>query len=249
MSDGIVEALQAEREVVLGICAGLTEADWAASSGCPGWSVRDVISHLGAGYWMVADPSTRPGTDGLPFERAQDVLIEARRHLSAAETVLDYADISTKAIEILAGLLGNDTEVALGDLGSYPAGILPTAFCFDHYAHTRLDLFPPRGPLAGEPPPAGALTFGPALDWVEAALPQQNGAVLAELAGPVAVIVTGLGARAIQLGPAGEPVARISTGAASLIRWVTQRASLEEAGAEVSGAARELDLVRKLRVF
>src|SRR5579863_1333692 len=42
-------------------------------------------------------------------------------------------------------------------------------------------------------PPAGALTFGPALDWVEAALPQQNGAVLAELAGPVAVIVTGPG--------------------------------------------------------
>ncbi len=249
MSDGIIEALHAEREVVLGICAGLSEADWNASSGCPGWSVQDVISHLGAGYWMVADPSTRPGTDGLPFERVQDVLIEARRHLSADETVADYADISTKAIEILAGLLGNDSEVALGDLGTYPAGILPTAFCFDHYAHTRLDLFPPRGPLAGEPPSAGALTFGPALDWVEAALPQQNGAVLAELTGPVAVIVTGPGARAIQIGPPGEPVARITSGAGPFLRWVSQRASLEEAGAEVSGPARELGLVRQLRVF
>lgn len=249
MSDGIIEALQAEREVVLGICAGLSEADWNASSGCPGWSVQDVISHLGAGYWMVADPSTRPGTDGLPFERVQDVLIEARRHLSADETVADYADISTKAIEILAGLLGNDSEVALGDLGTYPAGILPTAFCFDHYAHTRLDLFPPRGPLAGEPPPAGALTFGAALDWVQAALPQQNDAVLAELTGPVAVIVTGPGARAIQIGPPGEPVARITSGAGPFLRWVSQRASLEEAGAEVSGAARELGLVRQLRVF
>jgi uncharacterized protein (TIGR03083 family) len=249
VSDGIIEALHAEREVVLGICAGLSEADWNASSGCPGWSVQDVISHLGAGYWMVADPSTRPGTDGLPFERVQDVLIEARRHLSADETVADYADISTKAIEILAGLLGNDSEVALGDLGTYPAGILPTAFCFDHYAHTRLDLFPPRGPLAGEPPPAGALTFGAALDWVQAALPQQNGAVLAELTGPVAVIVTGPGARAIQIGPPGEPVARITSGAGPFLRWVSQRASLEEAGAEVSGAARELGLVRQLRVF
>jgi uncharacterized protein (TIGR03083 family) len=249
VSDGIIEALQAEREVVLGICAGLSEADWNASSGCPGWSVQDVISHLGAGYWMVADPSTRPGTDGLPFERVQDVLIEARRHLSADETVADYADISTKAIEILAGLLGNDSEVALGDLGTYPAGILPTAFCFDHYAHTRLDLFPPRGPLAGEPPPAGALTFGAALDWVQAALPQQNDAVLAELTGPVAVIVTGPGARAIQIGPPGEPVARITSGAGPFLRWVSQRASLEEAGAEVSGAARELGLVRQLRVF
>jgi hypothetical protein len=65
--------------------------------------------------------------------------------------VADYADISTKAIDILAGLLGAETEVPLGDLGTFPAGILPNAFCFDHYAHTRLDLFPPRGPLTGEP--------------------------------------------------------------------------------------------------
>ena len=90
MTDGIIEALREERETVLGICAGLTEADWAAESGCPGWSVRDVISHMGAGYWMVADPSSRPAGDSLPFERAQDALIATRRHLSAAETVADY---------------------------------------------------------------------------------------------------------------------------------------------------------------
>ena len=49
--------------------------------------------------------------------------IAARRILSPAETVADYEDVSTKAIEILAGLLGNDTEIPLGDLGTYPAGI------------------------------------------------------------------------------------------------------------------------------
>ncbi len=249
MSDGIIEALRAERDVVLGICAGLSEPDWAAGSGCPGWSVQDVISHLGAGYWMVADPSSRPAGPGLPFERAQDALIEARRILSPAETVADYEDVSTKAIEILAGLLGNDSEVPLGDLGTYPAGILPTAFCFDHYAHTRLDLFPPRGPLSGEPPPAGALTFGPALDWAEAALPQQNTGVLAGLTGPVEVVIGGPGARTIRLGPPGEPVARIRSGAGSFLRWVTQRGTLEEAGAEVSGDDQQLAIVRKIRVF
>jgi len=155
---------------------------------------------------MVADPSSRPAGEGMPFERAQDALIAARRHLSAAETVADYADISTKAIDILAGLLGAETEGPLGDLGTYPAGILPNAFCFDHYAHTRLDLFPPRGPLTGEPPPAGALTFAPALDWAQAALPQQHGKVLADLAGPVVAVITGPGARTIQIGPPGDPV-------------------------------------------
>lgn len=249
MTDGIIEALREEREIVLAICAGLSEADWSAESGCPGWSVKDVISHLGAGYWMVADPPSRPGGADLPFERGQDALIAARRHLSAAETVADYADISTKAIDILAGLLGSETEVPLGDLGTYPAGILPTAFCFDHYAHTRLDLFPPRGPLTGEPPPAGALTFGPALDWAQAALPQQNGKVLAELAGPVAAVITGPEARTIQIGPPGDPVARISSDAGSFLRWVTQRATPEEAGAEMSGDAGQLAIARGLRVF
>lgn len=249
MSDGIIEALWAERDVVLGICAGLSAPDWAADSGCPGWSVQDVISHLGAGYWMVADPSSRPGREALPFERGQDALIEARRHLSAAETVADYEDISTKAIEILAGLLDNGSEVPLGDLGTFPAAILPTAFCFDHYAHTRLDLFQPRGPLCGEPPAAGALTLDPALDWAQAALPQQNAGILAGLTGPVEVIISGPAARTIRLGPAGEPVARIGSGAGEFLRWVTQRGTLEDAGAEVSGDDQQLALVRKLRIF
>jgi uncharacterized protein (TIGR03083 family) len=249
MTDGIIEALQEEREIVLGICAGLSEADWAAESGCAGWSVQDVISHLGAGYWMVADPASRPAGEDLPFERAQDALSAARRHLSAAETVADYADISAKAIEILAGLLGSHTEVPLGDLGTYPAGILPNAFCFDHYAHTRLDLFPPRGPLTGEPPPAGALTFGAALDWAQAALPQQNGKVLADLAGPVTAVITGPGARTIQIGPPGDPVARITSDASAFLRWVTQRATPEEAGAELSGDPGQLALARSLRIF
>ena len=198
---------------------------------------------------MVADPASRPAGAGLPFERGQDTLIAARRHLSAAEAVADYADISTKAIDILAGLLGSEAEVPLGDLGTFPAGILPNAFCFDHYAHTRLDLFPPRGPLTGEPPPAGALTFGPALDWAQAALPQQNGEVMAELAGPVAAVVTGPGARTIQIGPPGDPVARITSDAGAFLRWVTQRATPEEAGAEMSGDAGQLAIARRLRIF
>jgi hypothetical protein len=102
---------------------------------------------------------------------------------------------------------------------------------------------------AGEPPPAGALTLEPALDWVEAALPQQNREVLAGLTGPVAVVISGPGARSIRLGPPGEPVASMGSGAASFLRWVTQRATLEEAGAEVSGDGRQLAVARKLRVF
>jgi hypothetical protein len=44
-------------------------------------------------------------------------------------------------------------------------------------------------------------------------------------------------------------VARISSDAAAFLRWVTQRATPEEAGAEMSGAAGQLAIARRLHVF
>jgi hypothetical protein len=44
-------------------------------------------------------------------------------------------------------------------------------------------------------------------------------------------------------------VARISSDAGSFLRWVTQRATPEEAGAEMSGNAGQLAIARRLRVF
>ena len=41
-------ALRADRDAILELGTGLTEADWAAASGCPGWSAKDVVAHLGA---------------------------------------------------------------------------------------------------------------------------------------------------------------------------------------------------------
>lgn len=75
------------------------------------------------------------------------------------------------------------------------------------------------------------------------------GKVLAELAGPVAAVITGPGARTIQIGPPGDPVARITSDAGAFLRWVTQRATPEEAGAEMSGDAGQLALARSLRIF
>lgn len=135
-----IEALRADRAALLAICAGFTDSDWKAASGCLGWTVQDLVAHMGALYWAVVDPSVLPDVTGLPTERAQDRYVEARRSLGAG------------------------FEVPLGDLGTYPARVLPTAFCFDHYLHIRADMFAPRGPLTGEPPRSDELRLMPALD-------------------------------------------------------------------------------------
>jgi uncharacterized protein (TIGR03083 family) len=244
-----VAALRADREVVLQICGELGEADWKATSGCPGWSVQDLVAHLGALFWVVVDPSVLPDTNGVPTEQAQERFVEARRSLTPAEVVADYRSVSEEALVRLAGLAEADFEVPLGDLGTYPASALPAAFGFDHYTHIRADLFAPRGPLPGPPPPADELRLEVALDWIEAALPQQNGAAVAALPGPVDLIVAGTASRTIRVGPGGPAAASVRSDADGLVRWVTRRATWEQVGADVSGDPWALAGVGHLKVF
>jgi uncharacterized protein (TIGR03083 family) len=248
MARGAIEALRADREALLAIGARLSDDDWRAGSGCPGWSVQDVVAHMGTLFWAVVDPAALPDTTGLATEPAQDVCVEARRSWTAADVLADYESVSTEALERLAALESQDFELALGDLGTYPAFVLPNAFSFDHYTHIRADLFAPRGPLTDQPPPSDELRLTPALDWIEAALPQQNAGIFGSLTGTIEIAVCGPGARTIRLG-SGEPMAHISSDAPSFVRWVTQRATWQELGVHAAGDERQLSMARTLRVF
>jgi uncharacterized protein (TIGR03083 family) len=246
MTSGAIESLRADRTAVLDIAAALTAAQWKAPSGCAGWSVQDVVAHMGALYWLVVDRSALPDVGGVPTEQAQDQYVVARRSWSAAEVLDDYETVSAKALDALGGLEALDIEVPLGDLGTYHASVLPTAYAFDHYTHIRADLFRPRGPLTGPPPPADELRLVPALDWVEAALPQQNPAAVE--AGAYELQITGPAARIITFGT-GQSMATVSSDADSFVRWVTQRMSWEDLGVQATGDEPALSAARKLKVF
>lgn len=248
MTATAVNTLCADRAALLDIGARLTGPQWAASSGCPGWSVKDLVSHLGALYWMTVNPAALPDTTGLPTEQAQAALVAARREMPAAEVLADYESVSARAVGVLASLAPLQDEVALGDLGRYPASLLPSAYSFDHYTHIRADLFAPRGPLPGPAPSASPARLGPVLDWIEAALPQQNAGRLGALPGSVLITLDGPGGRVIRLGQ-GAPAAHISSGPDAFVRWVTQRGSWAELGVRATGGEAQLGVARALHVF
>jgi len=60
---GAIDALHADREAMLKIGTGLTDAEWATASGCPGWSVKDVLAHLGTLLRLLIDPASLPDLD------------------------------------------------------------------------------------------------------------------------------------------------------------------------------------------
>jgi uncharacterized protein (TIGR03083 family) len=248
MTAAAVDALQADRDALLKVCAGIRDEEWSAPSGCEGWTVKDVVGHVGALFWLVVDPSTLPDASGLATEKAQDVYVDSRRSWPPDRVVEDYEAVSTQAIEALRALATQEFEVPLGDLGTYPASLLPNAYAFDHFTHLRADLFAPRGPLQTALPPVDRPRVEATMDWIEAALPQQNAPLIHRLAGVVELEVDDLAAGTIRVGQ-GEPVARIISDSVALVRWVTQRGSWEELDVEASGPDEALSLARRFHVF
>lgn len=243
-----LKAIEADREALLAICHGLDDSVWAKPSGCPGWSVQDVVSHMACSFWLAVDMSNLPNSAGLPAERAADLYVDSRRSMTPAEVVADYESVSGRGLELLAAVQGQDVDVPLGDVGTYPASVVPTAYAFEHYVHIRYDLFPPDGPFGGEPPASDELRLEPTLDWIEAALPQQNSEVLDGLANAVEIRLTGVGKRDLRIGD-GDTAGQINCDAAAFVRWVTQRGGWEDLGVDAHGDPSALEIMRRLSVF
>ncbi|MBV9720803.1 MAG: maleylpyruvate isomerase family mycothiol-dependent enzyme [Mycobacterium sp.] len=247
MSDAL-KAIEADRNELLALCQQLDGSVWAKKSGCPGWTVQDVVSHMACSFWLAVDPTNLPDPAGLPAERAADVYVESRRGMTPEEVVADYELVSLKGLEILAAAQGQDVDVPLGDVGTYRASDVPNAFAFEHYIHIRYDLFPPDGPLSGEPPASDELRLAPTLDWIEAALPQQNRELLDDLNNAVEVHLTGAGARTLRIGGT-LGSAHIICESTAFVRWVTQRGSWESLGVDATGDPSTLEAIRRLKVF
>jgi uncharacterized protein (TIGR03083 family) len=243
-----IEAITADREVLLTLCAQAPDSWWSADSGCPGWSVQDVISHMACSFWLAVDPTTLPDPQGLPAERAADLYVESRRWMTPDDVVADYSSVSSKGLDMLAAVEVQDVEIPIGDVGTYPASVVPTAFAFEAFVHIRCDLFAPNGPTKGDPPPTDELRLAPTLDWIEASLPQQNTDLLSSLAG-VEIRLKGLCARTVSIGDGADVATRITSDSAAFVRWITQRGTWEDLGVEAVGDPSTVDVVRQLRVF
>jgi uncharacterized protein (TIGR03083 family) len=247
MTSGAVEALQADRDALVEICGDLSDAEWHAETGWCGWSVQGLVSHMAGAFWQVVDRAQLPDTAGVSTQEAQEMIVASRRSWSSDRVLDDYCSVSTDAIAQLARLEGNDEVIPYGDLGRYPASMVPNSFAFDHYTHLRADLCAPRGPLDAPAPPTDELRLMPALDWVAAALPQQNADLVESLDGSVVIQVTGTGARTLSVG-SGPTAATIESDAASLLAWVTQRWCWNDVAVTVEGDPGALELARQLRV-
>ena len=108
-------------------CTGLTVAEWELPTACPGWTVRDQVSHLiGVEKTILGDPpppslDQEPSYIRNPFGAANEAWIEARRTVPGDEVLAELAEVSDRR---LASLRAMTTE-AFDVVGWSPAGQVP----------------------------------------------------------------------------------------------------------------------------
>jgi uncharacterized protein (TIGR03083 family) len=225
MTTAAVEALRADHAALAEMAATFTPEEWAAPSGCEGWSVQDLVAHMTQLFRSTVDPAGLPERDPQGTERTMDRWVEALRGVPAAQVLEEYRSLGEQVLAVLPLLQGIEDPLDLGDLGTHPMHLGADAFAFDHYTHIRVDLLRPRGPIDREPPTVTDAHLEAAANWIVATIPQMSPeAVVA----PIELVLTGPGGRTVRFGPEGEPVATITSTVDALVRWATGRGPWEE---------------------
>lgn len=250
MTAAAIDALRAERGLVLELIASLTPDEWEMASDCAGWRVQDVIAHMSAVFVTVSGGSTaraEPPTDDA--ERNADAAVDERRGWSSTAVADEYERTSEAAIAGLAAMQGTpmgDTVIPLGNLGHHPMHLLADALVFDHYCHLRHDLLAPGGPLDRPGLPSDDLRLVPTMSWMLAGLPQMCADALRIVDRPLQLVFEGPGGGSWYLAP-GEPFVEVVAGtvadpaatvvstAHDFVSWGTARRPWRELGVRVEG--------------
>jgi len=252
MTQQAVGALRAEREALLDVLRSLSDVEWHAPSGCEGWRVQDVVTHMAASLHLVADPATATlPEDPSDMERSQEQPVRDRADATTAEALAYYEEMSARGIDALEAMQAPglaELELDMGNLGRHPMHLLADAMVFDHWTHLRADILTPRGPIDRPAPASDELRMAPTVGWLLAGLPQMCTAELRPvLHHPFVLRLEGPGggtwtvapdgedrAATVTEGVGGDVAGTVSSTTADFVVWSTKRRDWREV-AELEG--------------
>ena len=141
---------------VSALIGSLDDSEWTMPSAAAGWTIKDVVTHMGDLLGTLALAIRGELDTELGIERLNDASVAVKSAWSPAEVVADLEHQAPAMFPLLEALQKEpeaSTQAQLLDLGSYPLHAIPDMFAFDFYTHLRWDILTPRGPLAGHDVP------------------------------------------------------------------------------------------------
>lgn len=255
-----VAAVTSERTAVLTFLHDLTDAEWDEPSRCAGWSVKDVVAHMGAAAHGFFTPWVVGLLTNGDIEAHNDRDADRRRGWEPKKVLAEYATWSKRAGLAHAALQKPGLRrlpVRLAEVGTYPAALLTSAIVFDSGVHLRHDIASALGRAVA---PGDANCLAVTLEWMFAGLSPMSGDRLSWLDRPVQINLVGAGGGswtvtpgrkgrvAVTPGPATGPAATIEGDAATFPLWGTRRQQWRDADVSLKGdeelGTRFLDTMR-----
>lgn len=114
--DSVVAALAAEWEALAELCAELGEAEWAAATDCPGWSVQDNLSHIiGTERMLLGDPAPEVDIGEVPhvhneIGRINELWITERRPWAPARVLEEFREVTAARLGALEAMTQADFD-------------------------------------------------------------------------------------------------------------------------------------------
>ena len=221
------------------IAENLTSGDWHKPSAASGWSVGDVICHVGCLLELLQAAVRGDSLPDSGIEALNDAQVAQRGDWQPAR-VLEYVHSQLdSALPVFTTLQDEplaSVHTQMLDLGSYPLNAIADMFTFDITTHLRYDILSPRGPIAGTLPPADGARLAPSVSWLLGGIPQMQPTLVRHLTAPLALRLTGPAAQEVLIsadndaitvesldGAATNVAATLTSTTADFLAWSTTR--------------------------
>ena len=143
--DELFAAWQAASADFIDLVTPLSQAEWDAPTALPGWSVGDIVAHVGWIEGMLigeVDPPHEPDWSALPhavtdFGKITEVPVDLRRSWTREAVLIELADrVARRTAELESGPRDATLEV-MGPLGPAPLGRVLRMRTLDTWVHEQ----------------------------------------------------------------------------------------------------------------
>ena len=142
--EAVIESLREVWASVANACRELDESRWALPTDCPGWSVRDQISHLiGVERTLLGDPMPQPVSEVRPYIKnpigaLNESWIEVRRDKPGPEVLAEFVDVTDQRLAALRAFPpAKFDEVGWSPIGQVPYREFMGTRVLDSWAHEQ----------------------------------------------------------------------------------------------------------------
>jgi uncharacterized protein (TIGR03083 family) len=143
-NEAVVDELDQVWASVAEAVAGLRDAEWELATDCPGWTVRDQVSHLiGIERLLLGDPAPPALTEvpahvRNPMGATNEAWIDARRLVPGSEVLAEFLDTTNRRlVELRAKTTAEFDVVGWSPAGDAPYREFMETRVMDSWAHEQ----------------------------------------------------------------------------------------------------------------